>query len=265
MGSEFETDTAITPVGEGRYEALVSDRWSILGAPNGGYLMAIAARALVHASSRPDPTTLTTHFHRSPAPGPVVLTAQALLAGRSTSSTLVRMRQGDTPVLTMLGLSGDVTTGRGPTAQRATAPDLPPPEELEDPRDLAPGSMTPEFQRRLDLRWRSGEPGWARGAPSGELETVAWLRLVDGPEPDPVVVVMAADALPPTVFELGMFSWVPTLEMTVHIRARPAPGWLRVAHRTRFLVDGTLEEDAEVWDADGTLVGQSRQLARTRG
>lgn len=265
MGSAFETDTAVTPAGEGRYEATLSDRWSILGAPNGGYLMAIAARALLHASGRPDPTTLTTHFHRSPAPGMVTLTAQPLHTGRSTSSTLVRMRQGDAPVLTMMGLAGDTATGRGPSAQQAQAPELPPPEELEDPRSLGGGPPTPEFQQRLDLRCLPGEPGWAHGTPTGRLETVAWLRLLDGPEPDPLVVVLATDALPPTVFELSMFSWVPTLEMTVHIRARPAPGWLRVAHRTRFLIDGTLEEDAEVWDSAGALVGQSRQLARTRG
>ena len=39
-------------------------------------------------------------------------------------------------------------------------------------------------------------------------------------------------------------------------------GWLRVTHSTRNFAGGMLEEDAEVWDASGRLVAQSRQLAR---
>ncbi len=48
----------------------------------------------------------------------------------------------------------------------------------------------------------------------------------------------------------------------MHVRAAPAPGWLRVRHATRNVAGGMLEEDAEVWDSAGRLVAQSRQLAR---
>ena len=56
--------------------------------------------------------------------------------------------------------------------------------------------------------------------------------------------------------------WAPTLELTVHVRARPAPGWLMLRHETRNVAGGMFEEDCEVWDAAGRLVAQSRQLAR---
>ncbi len=70
------------------------------------------------------------------------------------------------------------------------------------------------------------------------------------------------DALPPTAFELGISSgWVPTVELTVHVRCRPAPCPLRVSITTRNLAGGFLEEDAEVWDSADRLVAQSRQLA----
>jgi hypothetical protein len=68
--------------------------------------------------------------------------------------------------------------------------------------------------------------------------------------------------MPPTTFELGSPGWAPTLELTVHVRARPAAGWLRLRHETRNLAGGMFEEDCEVWDAAGRLVAQSRQLAR---
>ena len=56
-------------------------------------------------------------------------------------------------------------------------------------------------------------------------------------------------------------AWVPTLEMTTHVRGVPEPGWLRCKFTTRFITGGVLEEDGEVWDASGRLVAQSRQLA----
>ena len=56
-------------------------------------------------------------------------------------------------------------------------------------------------------------------------------------------------------------AWVPTLELTVHLRKHPKPGWLRAVFQTRVLRDGLLEEDGELWDADGDLVAMSRQLA----
>ena len=69
------------------------------------------------------------------------------------------------------------------------------------------------------------------------------------------------DALPPVTFDLGLPGWAPTLELTVHVRAQPAPGWAVVRHATRNVSGGHFEEDCEVWDSTGTLVAQSRQLA----
>ncbi len=50
----------------------------------------------------------------------------------------------------------------------------------------------------------------------------------------------------------------------MHVRARPAPGWLACRSYTRFVTGGYHEEDFEVWDSAGVLVAQSRQLALVR-
>jgi len=112
-----------------------------------------------------------------------------------------------------------------------------------------------------DLRLDPATAGWAVGRPGGRACVQAWFRFHDGREPDPLVLLLAVDALPPTTFELGRMGWAPTLELTAHVRARPAPGWLRLRHESRNMAGGMFEEDCEVWDSTGRLVAQSRQLA----
>jgi acyl-CoA thioesterase len=47
----------------------------------------------------------------------------------------------------------------------------------------------------------------------------------------------------------------------VHVRARPAPGWMLGRFVTEDLRDGRMVEDGWLWDAEGTLIARSRQLA----
>ena len=90
-----------------------------------------------------------------------------------------------------------------------------------------------------------------------------WLIDVPGGESlGSLGLLLATDAFPPTIFNADLpVAWTPTVELTAHIRANPAPGWLRCRFSTRFVSSGFLEEDGEVWDSTGRLVGQSRQLA----
>ncbi len=48
------------------------------------------------------------------------------------------------------------------------------------------------------------------------------------------------------------------------MRGLPAPGWLACVVRGQLWQDGWFDEEAEVWDAGGHLVAQSRQLAGAR-
>ncbi len=111
------------------------------------------------------------------------------------------------------------------------------------------------------MRFHPDDVGWAVGAPDSSGRLRAWFRLEDERDPDPLSLLLVLDALPPVTFTFGTIGWAPTLELTCHVRARPAPGWLRVQHATRNVAGGMFEEDCEVWDATGRLVAQSRQLA----
>jgi acyl-CoA thioesterase len=73
--------------------------------------------------------------------------------------------------------------------------------------------------------------------------------------------MLFADAFPPAILDLFPARWVPTLQYSVYVRARPETGWIQASLRTRSMVDGLLEEDGELYDGAGRLVAQSRQLA----
>lgn len=262
--SEFDDDTAVEAVGEGSFRGAVSDRWLIGDHPNGGYVLAIALRALARSLPHPDPLTVTAHYLRPPEPGPVDVAVERVRAGRGHSTAEARLVQGGRERVRALATYGDLGRASGPTAVRVERPVLPPPEEcltlFDAPEALA---SPPELRWRLDTRL-APTTGWLRGARSGVARTEGWARFADGREPDAVAVAFFADAFPPAAFELTEVAWVPTLELTVHLRARPAPGWLQGRFESRALVDGYLEEDGLLWDAEGRLVAMSRQLALLR-
>ena len=60
---------------------------------------------------------------------------------------------------------------------------------------------------------------------------------------------------------LGKIGWVPTIELTVHVRQRPAPGWVCGQFVTEDLHDGRMIESGTLWDSTGALFARSRQLA----
>ena len=57
---------------------------------------------------------------------------------------------------------------------------------------------------------------------------------------------------------------MPTLQLTVYLRSRPAPGPVMVRQRARLVVDGMVDEVCDIWDQGGHLVAQGVQLALVR-
>ncbi|WP_171112751.1 MULTISPECIES: thioesterase family protein [Streptomyces] len=268
--SEFDRDTAVTRRSEGVYDIDLSAGWTIISAVNGGYLLAVLGRALADALPHPDPFTISAHYLTASQPGPAVVRTDVVRTGRTLSTGQASLFQYDdqgreVERIRVLASYGDL--GSLPDDVRTTArpPAMPPMDQCFGPEDgPAPVDGSSAITERLLLKLDPSTLGWALGAPSGKGEMRAWFGLKDGRDADPFSLLLAVDALPPTAFELGISGWVPTVELTVHVRCRPAPGPLRVSITTRNLAGGFLEEDAEVWDSADRLVAQSRQLARVR-
>ena len=263
MTHDFDVHTSATPQGDGGFAASLDEGWQVGGGLNGGYLLATLGNAMSQVvPGKPDPITVTAHYLSATRPGPATITTRVLRDGGSLATLAADLVQDDTRI-TVLAAYGALDSLAGDVRTTATPPELPPVE------DCVANSMAPEeirkiapLMERFDMRFDPATAGWAVGQPSGRGVMSAWFRLAGGREPDPVQLLMVCDALPPTTFDLGLFGWAPTIELTAHVRARPAPGWLRVRHATRNLAGGLFEEDCEVWDSDDRLVAQSRQLAR---
>ncbi len=256
----FASDTAVRRTAEGRYDAQIAPGWDIASNANGGYLMALAARALADAAGRPDPIALTAHFLSPGKPGPVSIATRVARSGRRFATVTGSLVAGDgRAILQVLGTFGQLVAADGPERVEAAPPDLPPPDACAAmPRSEAVSS----FRDRVELRLHPEDAGYLDGAPSGEPRVRGWFRLPGAEPVDPIALLLGADAFPPTIFNAKLpVGWVPTLELTTHLRARPASGWLRCAFTTRFVTGGFLEEDGELWDETGRLVAQSRQLA----
>ncbi|MFB0618112.1 thioesterase family protein [Streptomyces sp. AGS-58] len=268
--SEFDRDTAVTRREPGVYDVDLSAGWTIINAVNGGYLLAVLGRALADTLPHPDPFTITAHYLTASQPGPAVVRTGTVRTGRTLSTGQASLFQYDdegaeVERIRVLASYGDLATLPDDVRTTATPPAIPPLERCFGPDDApAPVPGSSAIADRLMLKLDPGTLGWALGAPSGRGEMRAWFGLADGRDADPLSLLLAVDALPPTAFEIGLRGWVPTVELTVHVRHRPAPGPLRVAITTRNLAGGFLEEDAEVWDSEDRLVAQSRQLARAR-
>ncbi|NEA48398.1 thioesterase family protein [Streptomyces sp. SID10815] len=268
--SEFDRDTAVARRAPGVYDIDLSAGWTIFGAVNGGYLLAVLGRALGDALPHPDPFTISAHYLTASRPGPAVVRTEEIRTGRTLSTGQASLFQYDdegreVERIRVLASYGDLAALPDDVRTTAEPPALPPMAQCFGPEDgPAPDDSVSAIAERLMLKLDPATLGWALGAPSGKGEMRAWFGLADGRDPDPLSLLLAVDALPPTAFELGLQGWVPTVELTVHVRCRPAPGPLRVSITTRNLAGGFLEEDAEVWDSADRLVAQSRQLARVR-
>jgi hypothetical protein len=269
MDFELDRGIAVEATGPGVYAATLDRGWVVGGGLNGGYLLAVignAIRAELTDSGQPDPVSVSAYYLTPTTPGPAVVRVRRVREGgrRSTvAASLVQQENGaDVERITVLAVYGSLADLSPEVEREIPPPDLPPVEDCvearfapDEVRRIAP--LLERFGTRLDPAY----VGWAVGEPSRSGVIQGWFKLADDRPLDPIALLLVVDALPPVTFDLGLPGWAPTIELTAHVRAAPAPGWAIVRHATRNISGGQFEEDCEVWDSSGRLVAQSRQLA----
>lgn len=254
-GFRFDVDTAVEAVADGRFSAVVHERWTIEKVPNGGYVMAMMLRAAQAVSDHPDPLTVTAHFLSPTVPGPVEISAQVVKDGRSTTILMLALAQGDRERVRMLATLGRLDRD-GPSQSFLAPPDLTGPFETE--RSL----LIQEFPENFEYQIPTAVAGGALGRPTGEPEIGGTIAFADGRPPDLLALPVFADGFAPVAFNLGYMAWTPTLELTIHFWNHPAAGPVTAWLRTDVVEGGYHDESADLWDSQGKLVARSRQMAR---
>ncbi len=273
---EFDVATQVQQVavadidGSVSYRTRVHPGWDIMGNANGGYLLALVGHALTQATQRNHCITVTAHYLAPCPAGEARIVVTPVRSGRlfatATASLLLQTDNGEKEVLRVLATLGNLQDeSSGPTQMSQTLenhqPLIAPFEDCVSLSESATNNFA-YIHDRLATRAHPGDIAFRDGEKSGVALIRGWFAFKDQRPIDTRALLLASDAFPPSVFNLNVpTGWVPTIELTVHTRAIPAGGPIACFFTTRYLQNGLLEEDGEMWDVNGVLVAQSRQLA----
>jgi acyl-CoA thioesterase len=257
----FDRDTAVEPLGAGRYGVRFDRSWWVARGPNGGYIAAIVVRA-IRAEVADDTRalrSLTVHYLSAASEGDGEVTVRIERTGRSLSTVSARLEQdGKVVALALAALAADYAPGV--EYEHARMPEVAPAGEIVVPR-MPDGQEPPTFREHFTIAPALGPAAFSGG---DRPMTGAWMRLREERELDDALVVALCDAWWPAPWVVSDRPLLaPTIDLTVHVRAPLPLPWqdLLVEARSDTARDGFFEEDARLFTRDGTLVAHSRQLA----
>jgi hypothetical protein len=270
----FAAATAVSSRGNGAYRAELRPEYSIGGRkPNGGYLLACLGRAALGAaaeagSGHEHVIAAGVQYYAALDVGPAVIETRVVRAGRMATQVTAAIRgsgeSGDSGAAGRLGAEARFTLATLPADSEpywggAEPPALPPIRECEPTRHGRRRGTTVCLDPATNFTITPDGP-----LVTGKGEFRAWFRDDDTDAVDTVGLLYAADALPPATAGITFTGWVPTLDLSVYVRALPAPGPLRLRMRAQLIQDGFADEVCEGWDSRGRLVMQATQLAALR-
>jgi len=270
--SRFVDDTAVQRIGEGAYTAEMDGGWRIVNGPNGGYVAAVLARAVLaevaHTDGPDGPDrmlrSLTLHYLRPAAEGPTRIDVVVERRGRSVVTTTARLSQDNG--LVAVALAAVAGARPAPEFDETVAPDAPPPETVPTLVRPVDGPVIP-MHERYEMRPCVGSAAadWVATAEPKPAVSGGWLRFAESTPVDALALTALTDAWIPPVFHRmpGEPMAVPTVDLTVHVRQLPADplDWVLVRFTSPLAIEGYLLEDGEIWDRAGNLLAVSRQLA----
>jgi acyl-coenzyme A thioesterase PaaI-like protein len=269
-GGTFAAASAVRSLGDGTFTADLPAEWTVASRPHGGFLMTLLARAatgsvLAAAGTGPvDPLAVSAEFLRPPEVGPVLLRTTVRKLGRTASVVGVSLEQRGRACV-----AGSVTVGVLPDLDDddpvawSDLPDVPakPPANALDVAAM-PAASSFHLTSACDIRLDPMNTGFLHSKAGDPLTLRLWVMPRAGVV-DPLFALVAGDVSMPVALNLGRYGWSPTVQLTALLRARPAPGWLRLEVTSRAVHGQWFDEDATVIDSAGRLVCQCRQLALT--
>jgi acyl-CoA thioesterase len=263
MSDVFDLHTAVEEDVLGPYRATVDPGMTGFKGAHGGYLMALALRAMSGAVGDPTrvPRTLSAYLLAPVGAGPLELHTRVDRAGGSMTTASTRLEQDRAPGALAIASFGRAADSIAHTDR--VMPQVAPPEELE-PLFAKP---VPEADAGLHVEHRPAGPLPLAGG--DEAEILVWMRLAERRPVDAFVATFLADSGPPALYgAMSDFVAMPSTDITLHFSGAPrAPRgeWVLGVFRNRLAAEGYAVEDGELWTPEGELVVQSRQRRRIFG
>ncbi|WP_028316125.1 thioesterase family protein [Desulfatibacillum aliphaticivorans] len=255
----FDEDIAVSPKEGSTYAAKVTDNWSIMGIPNGGYLMALLTNAMLQQSKNENILVVTATYLSKLKPGPADLVVENFASSLNLDRYQTRLIQDGRECIRAMGTFRPSNMDRSEDRCEKQAPELAPVEQCVQVPVMPNFTLFDNMDEYLD----PDSAGWMSGNLSDVSEIKGWIKFKEDRPFDHLSVLLMADSFPPPIMATkGMAGWVPTVELSVNVYEIPATPWLKCRFRTDFMSRGFLQEDGELWDENGTLIAVSRQVAQ---
>jgi hypothetical protein len=268
---DFDLVTATRPTGDPLvFEIEIHPLWSVGDKPNGGYLLALLGRA-ARAAGRGETgvewevASSSVTYVLAPHPGPATVRTTVLRRGRSAAQVRAVLLQDGADTVDAVFVLSDIPSGSRVRYDGIQPLEVAEPDDCIRLPPTTPTGMVVGMLEAIDLRMDPRTLPFSGTATEGaRAELRAWTRFADGRDADPLALLLLVDAVPPATLMIGSSGWVPTLQMSVYVRARPAPGWLGIRFTGNLVADGVVDETCVLWDSGHRIVAQATQLARLR-
>jgi hypothetical protein len=272
MSSTLFTDAMkLTAAGEGAYDGVLNEHWTIGEKVHGGAMLALCANAArTESGGDVEPIAISGNFLWAPDPGPMRVVTTVRKRGRRVSLIDVELNQGDRTAVRAAVTLGEPEHHVPPLLSvnpvvPLMQPDPPPGLEPIGPghpmADIVHLAHGCDIRPSLTTMQPRSDGGPARTGGAQEAPVIEYWVRPKGVAPDVLFALLCGDVSAPVTFGVNRFGWAPTVQLTAYLRAVPADGWLRVLCTTVQIGQDWFDEDHIVVDSEGHIVVQSRQLA----
>jgi acyl-CoA thioesterase len=256
LTTQFDRTTAVHPIPAGAdalvFAADLDESWRSLSGIHGGYMTALAVRAAEATVPNRTVRTVSTSFFRPAAPGPAELHIDVLRSGRSLTTLVSSLRQGDREIAqTRITLIADVA------GNDWDSPVIDYPAPLADCVSFTPPPGIRHFEQAL-LRI---DPATIPMSNGDDSRIAGHARPIESRPFDAAWLTMIGDWFPPAPFRRHL---PPTggvsIDYTVHLhRTLPAADdlWLSCVFDARTSVDGMALEHGSLSTPDGIIVTET--------
>lgn len=288
--ADLARDTAVHPLGDGRYRAHLPSHWDFF-APSGGVLMTIALRAMQVEAPTFRPMAATTTFVSAVPAGELTIEVVRLREGNVATQLRATLRHVSSNDVGLEVTATFVKDREGPEVHRRALPGDA--RTWDDAPPLFPAGSKAKlsFFRQVEGRIAIGAPVFTSASfPPSEPRYARWFRYLvpqrtrdprrdtqhdaaRDPEDvrnlfDPLALPPLVDTMPAAlVMALGSDHppiFMPSLDLTVHFLAPTTHDRLLCVSTCRFADRGFASCDIELRDPDGALVAFGTQTMIVR-